>query len=234
MPVVLDQESHVYTNTDNGDVYTSVTRFINAYKKPFDKDKWSKVIAQREGVSQKEILDRWNDITVVAQNRGTNIHLIMEDFIKSKTISKGFEELIESFVKKTNGILKDNSLVFSEHLLYSHKHKLAGTADLIVENDNTFYVMDFKTNKKFNFVSKYNDYFYEPIDYLPQCEFTIYTIQLSIYAYMYELLTGKKCGGLKIFYLREFNNKTFWQEIPCTYMRSTVVDLFNDKLKKDS
>jgi hypothetical protein len=111
---------------------------------------------------------------------------------------------------------------------------LAGTADLIVENDNIFYVMDFKTNKKFNFINKYNEYFYEPIDYLPQCEFTTYTIQLSIYAYMYELLTGKKCGGLKIFYLREFNDKTFWQEIPCTYMKSTVIDLFNDKLKKDS
>ena len=211
MPVVLDHDSHVYTNTNNGDVYTSVTTFINAYKKPFDKEKWSNVIAQREGVSQKEILDRWSDITVTAQNRGTNVHLVMENFIKDKAISKGFEELIDSFVKKTNGILKDNSLVLSEHLLFSHKHKLAGTADLIVENDNIFYVMDFKTNKKFNFVSKYNDYFYAPIDYLPQCEFTTYTIQLSIYAYMYELLTGKKCGGLKIFYLREFTGTTFWQ-----------------------
>lgn len=234
MSVVLNHETHVYTNIENGDVYTSVTTFINTYKKPFDKDKWSKVIAQREGVSQKEILDRWSDITVTAQNRGTNVHLVMENFIKDKTITKGFEELIDSFVKKTNGILKDNSLILSEHLLFSHKHKLAGTADLIVENDNTFYVMDFKTNKKFNFVSKYNDYFYDPIDYLPQCEFTTYTIQLSIYAYMYELLTGKKCGGLKIFYLREFNDKTFWQEIPCTYMKASVVDMFNDKLKKDS
>lgn len=234
MPVVLDHESHVYTNTDNGEVYTSVTTFINSYKKPFDKDKWSNIIAKREGVSQKEILNRWSDITVTAQNRGTNVHLVMENFIKDKKIAKGFEELIDSFVKKTNGILKDNSLVLSEHLLYSHKHKLAGTADLIVENDNIFYVMDFKTNKKFNFVSKFNDYFYEPIDYLPQCEFTIYTIQLSIYAYMYELLTGKKCGGLKIFYLREFSENTFWQEIPCTYMKSSVVNLFNDKLKKDS
>jgi hypothetical protein len=51
---------------------------------------------------------------------------------------------------------------------------------------------------------------------------------------MHEQLTGKKCGGLKIFYLREFNNKTFWQEIPCTYMKSTVKDLLFDKNKKES
>ena len=234
MPVILDNNTHVYTNTETGEKYTSVTTFIGAYKKKFDSDKWSKVVAKREGVSQKEILDKWSNITVTAQNRGTNVHLVMENYIKDKKIEKGFEELIDSFVKKTYGVLKDDSLVLSEELLYSHLHKLAGTADLIVENDNIFYVMDFKTNKKFNFINKYNEYFYEPIDYLPQCEFTTYTIQLSIYAYMYELLTGKKCGGLKIFYLREFNDKTFWQEIPCTYIKASVVDLFNDKLKKDS
>lgn len=232
MKVVLDPETHTYTN-ELGEVYTSVTTFIGTYKKPFDKDKWSNVVAKREGVSQKEILDKWADITVTAQNRGTNVHLVMENYIKDKKIEKGFEELVDSFIKKTYGIINDTSLVLSEELLYSDQYKLAGTADLIVENKDIFHVMDFKTNKKFNYNNKYSEYFYEPIDYLQQCEFTTYTIQMSIYAYMYELLTGKKCGGLKIFYLREFKDKTFWQEVNCTYMKSTVRDMFEDKLKKD-
>jgi ATP-dependent exoDNAse (exonuclease V) beta subunit len=234
MPVKLDHENHVYTNTDTGETYTSVTTLIGSYKKPFDSDKWSSIVAKREGVSQKEILNRWKDITVTSQKRGTNIHLVMEEYIKEKKITKGYEELIDSFIKKTTGIFKNNSLILSEELVYSHEAKIAGTADLIVETDNIFYIMDFKTNKKFNFINNYNDYFYEPIDYLPQCEFTTYTIQLSIYAYMYEKLTNKKCGGLKIFYLRDFNNKTFWQDIPCAYMKSTVIDLFQDFIKKSS
>jgi hypothetical protein len=234
MPVILDHDTHVYTNTENGEVYTSVTTLIGKYKKPFDKDKWSKVVAKREGKTQDEILDKWSSITTTAQNRGTNVHLVMENYIKSRKIEKGYEELVDSFIKKTNGIILPESNILSEELLYSHEYKLAGTADLVVENGNNFYILDFKTNKKFNYVNKYNDYFYEPIDYLPQCEFNTYTIQLSIYAWMHEQLTGKKCGGLKIFYLREFNDKTFWQEIPCTYMKSTVKDLLFDKNKKES
>jgi len=234
MPVILNHDTHVYTNTETGETYTSVTTFIGKYKKPFDKDKWSKYVAQRDGLSQEEVLDKWSNITTTAQNRGTNVHLIMENYIKEKKIEKGYEEFVDSFIKKTNGIILPDSKILSEELLYSHEHKLAGTADLIVENKNIFYVMDFKTNKKFNYTNKYNEYFFEPIDYLPQCEFTTYTIQLSIYARMHELLTGKKCAGMKVFYLREFKDKTFWQDIPMIYMKDTVDKLFMDKLSKDS
>jgi len=234
MSVTLNHDTHVYTNTETGETYTSVTTFIGKYKKPFDKDKWSKYVAQRDGLSQEEVLDKWSNITTTAQNRGTNVHLIMENYIKEKKIEKGYEEFVDSFIKKTNGIILPDSKILSEELLYSHEHKLAGTADLIVENKNIFYVMDFKTNKKFNYTNKYNDYFFEPIDYLPQCEFTTYTIQLSIYARMHELLTGKKCAGMKVFYLREFKDKTFWQDIPMIYMKDTVDKLFMDKLSKDN
>jgi len=234
MSVILNHDTHVYTNTETGETYTSVTTFIGKYKKPFDKDKWSKYVAQRDGLSQEEVLDKWSNITTTAQNRGTNVHLIMENYIKEKKIEKGYEEFVDSFIKKTNGIILPDSKILSEELLYSHEHKLAGTADLIVENKNIFYVMDFKTNKKFNYTNKYNEYFFEPIDYLPQCEFTTYTIQLSIYARMHELLTGKKCAGMKVFYLREFKDKTFWQDITMIYMKDTVDKLFMDKLSKDS
>ena len=234
MSVILNHDTHVYTNTETGETYTSVTTFIGKYKKPFDKDKWSKYVAQRDGLSQEEVLDKWSNITTTAQNRGTNVHLIMENYIKEKKIEKGYEEFVDSFIKKTNGIILPDSKILSEELLYSHEHKLAGTADLIVENKNIFHVMDFKTNKKFNYTNKYNEYFFEPIDYLPQCEFTTYTIQLSIYARMHELLTGKKCAGMKVFYLREFKDKTFWQDIPMIYMKDTVDKLLKDKLLKDN
>lgn len=231
MEVVLDAATHIYTNTATGEQYTSVTNFIAQYKKPFDKDFWSKKIAAREGVDQQTILDTWKSITTTAQNRGTNVHLVMERYIKEQYVEPGSEELVDSFIKRTNAIIKPDSNILSETLLFNHPHKLAGMSDLIVENGDIFYVMDFKTNKKFNFVSKYNEYFYTPIDYLQQCEFNTYTIQLSIYAYMHELMTGKRCGGLKIFYLREFSGR-FWQEINCSYMRSTIEKLFEDRAKK--
>jgi ATP-dependent exoDNAse (exonuclease V) beta subunit len=231
MGVILDHETHVYTNTDNNERYTSVTTFISQYKKPFDKDFWSKKVAQREGVDQQTVLDNWSSITKQAQNRGTKVHLIMEQFVKDRVVEPGYEELVDSFVAKTSAIIKPNSKIESEILLYNHEHKLAGMSDLIVENDSIFHVLDFKTNKKFNFSSKYNEYFFEPVEYLQQCEFNSYTLQLSLYAYMYELMTGKRCGSLKIFYLRETNSK-YWQEINCSYMKSAARDLFKDRANK--
>jgi hypothetical protein len=228
MSIELDKDRHVYINTASGETYTSVTNFISRYKKPFDKDFWSKKIAAREGVDPSVILDTWKNLTQVAQDRGTNIHAVMEDFFKTGVIEAGHEELIESFNKQTANITKKTSKFLSESILYLHDHKLAGTTDLIIENHDVFYVLDFKTNKKFNFHSKYNEYFLEPLNYLQQCEFTGYTLQLSIYAYMHENITGKKCGGLKIFYLRE-SDVDYWQEINCVYMRGAVEDMLKHK-----
>jgi hypothetical protein len=50
---------------------------------------------------------------------------------------------------------------------------------------------------------------------------------------MHEMRTKKKCGGLKIFYMRESDSR-YWQEIPCVYMKDTVKNLFEDKLNKDT
>jgi hypothetical protein len=99
-----------------------------------------------------------------------------------------------------------------------------------VVNGDVFHVLDYKTNKKFNFFSKYSEYFKEPIDYLQQCEFTTYSIQMSVYAHLFELMTGKKCASIRVLYLREFSGKRFWQDIHCTYLKSAVKELMQNRL----
>ena len=230
--VVLDHETHTYTNQYTQQKYMSVTTLIGKYKKPFDKMYWSKHIANRDGREQDDVLKEWETITKSAQSRGTNIHSIMENYLKNKYIEEGYDEIINSFDKKCKTIITQKSNILCESTVYSHDYRIAGTADVIVDNGEYFHILDFKTNKKFNFESKYKDYFYEPIDYLQQCEFNTYNIQLSIYAYLYEQLTGKKCSGLRIFYLREFEKK-FWQEIPAAYMKHTVKELLHDYAKKE-
>lgn len=224
--IILEPETHTYVNTETSEIYESVTTFIGKYKKPFDKDFYSKKVAKATGVTQEEILKKWEKITQVAQEKGIKIHLTMEAYLKNNILNKEYTDLIESFAKKTKFLIKNDSQIYSEKLLYSDDIKLAGTADLVIENGNTFYIQDFKTNKAFNFNSKYNDYFYEPIDHLQVCEFTTYSMQLSIYAYMYENLFKKKCGGLTIYYMRDFDGKRFWQEYNCLYAKDTVEKLF--------
>ena len=234
MEIVLDHDTHIYTNTSTGEQYTSVTNFISLFKKPFDSNHWSKIIAKREGVSQETILDKWKDVTKIACERGTKIHLIMESWIKDKKVAEEYLDLAKSFTKITSFIINNDSIISSEKLLHNHDYKLAGTTDMIVENKNYFFVLDFKTNKVFDYHSKYNEFYYEPISHLSYCKHNTYAIQMSIYAYMYELMSGKKCLGLKILYLNEYNDKKFWKEIPCNYMKDSVISMLSYKKTKQN
>lgn len=238
MNITFYPDTHEYKNDVTGESYISVTTLISKYKKAFDSDKWSKHVAKRDGKTQAAVLEAWKAIAQKATTKGTNYHKIMENFIKNKVIEPGYEQLIDSFIKKTSQCIKNHSNVQSEKLVFNHEFKIAGTADLIVENPTNFCIFDFKTNKAFNFSSKYDEYFQSPLEYLSQCEFTTYSLQLSIYAYMLEKYleeTGnpKKCMGLKVFYLRDFG-QTFWQEINVPYMKCSVETLFTDKKMKDS
>ena len=221
MNITFYPETHSYINDVTNEKYISVTTLLHKYKKPFDVEGHSKRIARREGVSQQFILDQWKTLADQGTEKGSRFHAVMERYLKEKFTEEGYEDLIESFVKKTTGLITSTSKIFSEHLLYAHDYKLAGTADLIVENKQNFSVFDFKTNKKFGYFSKYNEYLLEPVDYLANCEYTVYALQVSIYAYMFEQITGKKCASLKIFYLRDIDSK-FWQEINVPYMRADV------------
>lgn len=226
MEIVFDSENHSYINSVTKEPYISVTTLISKYKTPFDADAMSKKVAAKQGTTQDKILGLWANITKTAQDRGTNYHKIMENYIKSGVIESGYEVLVESFAKKTKDIIKSDPLVESEKLLYNHDYKIAGTADLIITTKNGFHILDFKTNKRFGFYNNYNTFFIEPLEYLTQCEFTTYSLQLSIYAYLMEQLIGKPCLSLKVFYLREFDS-VFWQEIHTPYMKDTVKKLLD-------
>lgn len=81
------------------------------------------------------------------------------------------------------------------------------------------------TNKAFNF---YNQYGYEtllpPFDYWQNCQFSIYTIQLSIYAYMYELeYPHKKCRRIWIGYWNKETEK--FTKIPILYAKTEAKKL---------
>jgi hypothetical protein len=68
----------------------------------------------------------------------------------------------------------------------------------------------------------YKDWMLEPLDHLPVCEHSTYGMQLSIYAYLYEQMTGMKCRQLVIYYL---NKDRFVAHHP-NYMKAEVKELF--------
>lgn len=108
--------------------------------------------------------------------------------------------------------------VYVEKRVYWAEFLIAGTIDCLLVKNGKFWILDWKTNKdelkfKSGYYKKINgiktnqwvdkkEYFFSPLDNLENCKGTIYTMQLSLYAYLLELW-GLQCEGLIIYHIRD-------------------------------
>jgi len=139
-----------YYVTPAGDKYPSVTTVIGAKSK-------KSILQWRKRVGEKEA----NRISSRAALRGTNLHLINEDYLnnifneekyKDKVLPLYMFKCLKPFLDKINNI---HTL---EGALYSDKLKLAGRVDCIAEYENELAIIDFKTStepKKREWIDNY-------------------------------------------------------------------------------
>jgi len=218
--LVFDARSHTYRHPETGEEYISATTFVSKFKKPFNVEEVSKRVAEKEGVTQSEIKERWKKINDESKVYGQKIHSVIEEFNRTREVNEEYKDLIEKYIDLDIIKEKDNLLV--EEKVHNHDFKLAGTSDIIrLEQNGGFSVFDLKTNKKFNLFSPYSEYFLPPLSHLSACEFTSYGLQLSLYAYMYQSMTGRRVNQLGIIYYDKTNNKFSYYPLP--YMKSDVL-----------
>jgi hypothetical protein len=221
-PITFREKDHTYTHNVTGERFTSVTTLLGKYKKPFDSDGAATRVAKREGVTKEMILEMWEKEKNRACDRGTEIHKLLEDYITYGDQADNWGWLYKSYDKARDWNIDKFDKVLCEQLVWSEDFKVSGLADLIYEHkDNTFTVGDFKTNKRYRFGSEFKEWMIEPLDHLSVCEHSTYTMQLSLYAYLYEQMTGKKCRKLVIYYL----NKDRFIAYHGNYMKAEVKEL---------
>lgn len=220
--IEFNKELHSYTNTHTGLKYSSVTSLINSYKEPFDVEKFSKIVAAREGVSQQEIKNRWKGIKDTACDFGIDSHKKIECFVKSDGNEYKDDELVKKFVLVSD---LDIAKTKSETIVFSNEYRIAGTADFIIDNGKSFDVYDLKTNKNFRINSKYNKFLYSPLSHLSECEYNIYSLQVSTYAYLYSSMTGKAVGTLNIFWLNRSTNS--FEKFSTPYLYTDIKNMLN-------
>jgi hypothetical protein len=64
------------------------------------------------------------------------------------------------------------------------------------------------------------------LSHLSDCSYNAYAIQLSFYAYMYQLRTGKKLRELKILW---WNRETMdFDRVPLPYMKYEVLEILKE------
>jgi hypothetical protein len=225
--VILEPIEHKYIHTITGEVFKSVTTVISSIEHKFDVDGVAQSIANQKdddpkknkdyiGMSKDRIVAYWQEINDAANEYGTHVHEVVEQYLLN---DKWFFPDNEFDLKVCRGYdalnVDEGITMWPERVLFAEEYKLAGTTDLIVDIDNQYFsVGDWKTNRKFNFYSEYKQTLKKPFEYLQDCQFVVYTLQLSVYALMYEMETGKKCRDIWVGY---------WNKESCTFSKINLM-----------
>lgn len=230
MPITFKEDTHQYFN-ERGEEYKSTSKVLSEFKPEFDAKKIAYFVARREGKTTEQVLKEWSDISKKACESGTLIHSSMEKFIKGDVSWEQDKDadVVRNFQKVCPLIEGSNRL--SEVRLWNDDYKVAGTSDLIEEVGKKFFnVYDFKSNKVFKFSSYKEQSMLEPLEHLPASSFIIYTLQLSIYAYMHEKLTGKTCRYMALFHIDQITRE--WVTVNVPYMKFEAIMLLEAWAKR--
>jgi hypothetical protein len=96
--IYFEPIEHKYTD-ELGNVYCSVTTLLHDYIPKFDREKWLAFGSKDLGVTQKELSERWDNITSESQQRGTAMHEVLENGIKDYSM---FHNAVK-YLKDING-----------------------------------------------------------------------------------------------------------------------------------
>lgn len=234
-PVYLEPIEHVYINRKTGIKYNSVTKAIARIEPHFDAPAVAEAIFNQMdvvknpiyiGMSVSEILDYWQMLNDEANIYGSRVHDILERYLKANKWYFPDDSFEEKVIEGYNNLKIDEGIkMHPERIMFAEEYKLAGMSDLVIDIDDKFFdIGDYKTNRVFNY---YNPYGYEcllhPFNHLQSCQWSIYTIQLSTYALMYEMETGRKCRQIFVMYWDK-TIETF-QKIQIMYLKHEAKQL---------
>lgn len=237
-PVWLEPIEHKYHHRETGEVFTSVTKVLSSIEPHFDSDAVASAIVKQKdnvkqekyiGMTKEQILDLWQELNDTANEYGTKIHETIENYLLNNKWYVTTDELEKKVIKAYNDLkIDEGQTMWPERIMFSAEHKLAGTSDLIIDIDDTYFdVGDYKTNREFNFFNKFGaKTLKKPFDHLQDCQYSIYSLQLSIYAYMYILENPHKiCRQIYLLYWDK--EKETFEKIPVIYLKNEAKKLLD-------
>jgi len=246
--VTLKEDTHQYFDA-NGQEYGSVSSLLGKVKVPFDRQGQSLRSAKgnlgkgatpaQVKAEQARILTSWDQMRDSSTDWGTYVHNELEKFFLTGTCDSRVGPAAVSIARYVNYARH----LFPELVMHLYDYLYAGTADLPVMRKigrtpatSIMDIYDYKTNERkgIEFDSSYKDkhgewkpggkYLLSPLDHLEACNFNIYALQLSLYAYMAQLLFGVQIGRLGILFVDK-DMKVTHHAIP--YLKYEAKELFN-------
>ena len=238
--IYLEPEKHVYINEETGEVYKSVTTILSMLEEEFPaKDIARAIVNQSDekkkekyvGLTENQILSLWEEENRVANEYGTKVHNLLEEYLKRNKFYFPNDDDEREILNSYDELNIDLGIkYYCERILFSEKYGIAGMSDHIVDIGTEFFdINDYKTNKILNLYSPYGKKLKFPVSFLDDCQYNIYSLQLSIYAYFYEEETKKKCRSLSLLYFDRKLKKFIRYPVP--YMKIEAMTILEHYIK---
>lgn len=213
--------------------------------------KFDKVLLEMYEISEEDfnkerqaILDEWDFENKKSCDRGTKIHADLENsfYEKKKDINLSKFEIGGKFeCRKDYSELDLENGVYPEYLISRVSEdgqlRIAGQIDLLVKKGNKIIIADFKTNKKietksfFNQKTKTSVKMKFPLNNLDDVNYWHYCMQLSTYAWMIQKLNPEfEIEDLVLIHFDHSDNVTIYH-LP--YLKAEVVKMLAH-FKKES
>ena len=199
------ENGHYYTYKDK-QVGISVTRYISQFENEFDSDTLSQKVADKNGISQFEVLNEWKRKGEYSCLKGTAIHEWLQDNYANREYKFDLSQLeeypeyykiedIEHLKQMAIDFINDYKnryiLIGDEILCGIPDFDIASAIDLLFYDtiNNEVVLADIKTNtdlKGWKNTPSYVKKMLQPLENIKDITFEHYKIQLSIYRYFLE------------------------------------------------
>ena len=199
------ENGHYYTYK-NKQVGISVTKYISQFENEFDSNTLSQKVADKNGISQFEVLNEWKRKGEYSCLKGTAIHEWLQDNYANREYKFDLSQLeeypeyykiedIEHLKKMAIDFINDYKnryiLIGDEILCGIPDFDIASAIDLLFYDtvNNEVVLADIKTNtdlKGWKSTPSYVKKMLQPLENIKDITFEHYKIQLSIYRYFLE------------------------------------------------
>lgn len=246
--IEFNEEKHIYKV--KGEEYISTTTLLKQFVPEFNTEEISKKVSEKTGVNQQDLIQEWREKGDNAREIGTALHKYIENDILNlpqENLILEDSHLIKSFLKKTIQFekfkeehLKTKQLIGSEIIVYDEEYKIAGTIDALYYNEinNSFWFIDWKSNRKISDSNKYSNLL-PPLQKYENSSLIQYSLQLSVYRYIVEKYILKDLPDFQTINTNSLNvivnfpeNEDTYKIYYTQYLRYSTQQLLNIRKKQ--
>ena len=210
--IVFHEDEHKYTY--NGYECKSVTTLLKDYKSIFDEMIIASRYAKKHDLELLEVLRSWDEIRERSGTIGTEVHRYAEmKFLQKAYIPQcgkyDIPEQLLTYVDNFYHDTKDKLIPIKlEFVIGNFDKRLCGMIDKLFWNIKAqeLQIWDYKTSKKIERSSFFNNKMRNGLEHLDDCEFNTYSLQLAIYKKIIETECQIKLGNSYICWLNAEND----------------------------